>query len=307
MRKILFGLILLILIPFTVIGQSRSSSDVYVNGYVRKNGTVVPGHYRSAPNNTNRDNFSTRGNTNPYTGSNGYIKRDNKSSNYTSSQNSKKSNTVSYSGSHTNSKQTNYNEPSRSKFYDNERTFKADDSIKVKYFYALEKRWVGLEKNLKLYYKESGENSWASSIWISLNIGIKTNGGGLIMTNCGDMNEDSDRPKLRGSLIFYLENGDIITCVDRGVYDRLNKTDYTFYNLTRQEIHKLETNNISAIEFKVYLTYDQEFDKVNRSMKFIVNYFPEKWENGVKQSNKTKYYISKLFKPYWSKKAISEM
>jgi hypothetical protein len=40
---------------------------VFVRGYTRKDGTVVPGHYRSAPNGTNRDNFSTRGNTNPYT------------------------------------------------------------------------------------------------------------------------------------------------------------------------------------------------------------------------------------------------
>ena len=296
MKKILFRLLLLILIPFTVIGQSRSSSDVYVNGYVKKNGTVVPGHYRSAPNNTNRDNFSTRGNTNPYTGSSGYIKRDNKSSTYTYSQNSN-NNTFSNGVSNTNTKQTNYNESSRSKFYDNERTFKADDSIKVKYFYALEKRWVGLKKKLKLHRKLDGSDSWSSDDWISLNIGIKTNGGGLIMANCGDMNVDSDRHKVRGTLIFYLENGDIIKCVDRGVYDRLNKIDYTFYNLTRQEIHKLETNNISAIEFKV------SFDRGNRSIKFIVNYFPVVWKNGVKQSNQTKYYISKLFQPYWSKKA----
>ena len=75
MKKITFLLIISLLVQFNVIAQSRSSSDVYVKGYVRKDGTVVPGHYRSAPNSTNRDNFSTKGNVNPYTGVRGHIDR----------------------------------------------------------------------------------------------------------------------------------------------------------------------------------------------------------------------------------------
>lgn len=61
-------------------------NHVYVSPYTRSNGTYVPGHYRTAPNSTNRDNFSTLGNTNPYTGSPGYILPDNKPliQNYTS-------------------------------------------------------------------------------------------------------------------------------------------------------------------------------------------------------------------------------
>lgn len=46
-------------------------ADTYVNGYYKQNGTYVQGHYRSAPNDTKLDNYSTRGNTNPYTGSQG--------------------------------------------------------------------------------------------------------------------------------------------------------------------------------------------------------------------------------------------
>lgn len=42
--------------------------DTSVRGYVRKDGTYVQPHMRSAPNNTTFDNFSTRGNVNPYTG-----------------------------------------------------------------------------------------------------------------------------------------------------------------------------------------------------------------------------------------------
>ena len=46
-------------------------AQVYVNGYTRSNGTYVPGHYRSSPNSTQRDNYYTYGNTNPYTGQRG--------------------------------------------------------------------------------------------------------------------------------------------------------------------------------------------------------------------------------------------
>ncbi len=43
------------------------SKDVYVKGYTRKDGTHVEGYYRTAPNGTMNDNFSTYGNVNPYT------------------------------------------------------------------------------------------------------------------------------------------------------------------------------------------------------------------------------------------------
>lgn len=47
-------------------------ADVHVKGYYRKDGTYVQPHYRSDPNSTKLDNFSTRGNINPYTGEPGY-------------------------------------------------------------------------------------------------------------------------------------------------------------------------------------------------------------------------------------------
>ncbi len=47
-----------------------------VSGYYRSNGTHVQSHVRTMPNSTNWDNFSTRGNSNPFTGSTGYRARD---------------------------------------------------------------------------------------------------------------------------------------------------------------------------------------------------------------------------------------
>ncbi len=54
--------ILLLFIPCTLFCQ------VKVKGYYRKDGTYVRPHYRSSPNHTKLDNWSTKGNVNPYTG-----------------------------------------------------------------------------------------------------------------------------------------------------------------------------------------------------------------------------------------------
>jgi hypothetical protein len=42
-----------------------------VSGYTRKDGKRVGPYVRSAPNGTQKDNFSTKGNVNPYTGKKG--------------------------------------------------------------------------------------------------------------------------------------------------------------------------------------------------------------------------------------------
>jgi hypothetical protein len=49
----------------------KSSSDTTVHGYTKKNGTHVQSYERKAPNGTQKDNFSTKGNVNPYTGKKG--------------------------------------------------------------------------------------------------------------------------------------------------------------------------------------------------------------------------------------------
>jgi hypothetical protein len=43
-------------------------ADQYVHGYTRSNGTYVQGYMRSSPNGTVQDNFSYKGNIDPYTG-----------------------------------------------------------------------------------------------------------------------------------------------------------------------------------------------------------------------------------------------
>ena len=51
-------------------------ADTFVNGYYKKDGTYVNGYTRSSPDTTNWNNYSTQGNSNPYTGNEGTRARD---------------------------------------------------------------------------------------------------------------------------------------------------------------------------------------------------------------------------------------
>ena len=54
-------------------GYSGGSGHVHVRGYTTKNGTYVSPHNRTSANHTRYDNYSTKGNVNPYTGKSGTV------------------------------------------------------------------------------------------------------------------------------------------------------------------------------------------------------------------------------------------
>jgi hypothetical protein len=56
-----------------ILASGAALAGEYVNGYYRSNGTYVQPHYRSNPNNSTFDNYSTKGNYNPYTGQPGTV------------------------------------------------------------------------------------------------------------------------------------------------------------------------------------------------------------------------------------------
>lgn len=62
-KLVLLSLFILLCIP--------ANADQFVNGYYREDGTYVQPHYRTNANYTKYDNYSTRGNYNPYTGQKG--------------------------------------------------------------------------------------------------------------------------------------------------------------------------------------------------------------------------------------------
>jgi hypothetical protein len=64
--SILLNLIITIMLFSTA--KIASAQDVYVNGYTRNDGTYVQPHHRTSPDNSTYNNYSSDGNSNPYTG-----------------------------------------------------------------------------------------------------------------------------------------------------------------------------------------------------------------------------------------------
>jgi hypothetical protein len=69
MKKIIS--ISLFIISFVFL-SSTTYASTRVSGYFRSNGRYVQTYYKSTPNYTKFDNYSTKGNYNPYTGKKGY-------------------------------------------------------------------------------------------------------------------------------------------------------------------------------------------------------------------------------------------
>jgi len=58
----------LLIIVIAMLVSTIAIADTYVNGYYKSNGTYVQPHYRSDPDSSVSNNWSTKGNVNPYTG-----------------------------------------------------------------------------------------------------------------------------------------------------------------------------------------------------------------------------------------------
>lgn len=51
-----------------VLCATQALADNYTRGYTKQNGTYVQPHYQTAPDRNPYNNYSTQGNSNPYTG-----------------------------------------------------------------------------------------------------------------------------------------------------------------------------------------------------------------------------------------------
>lgn len=63
----------ILLITLIVAFSTQAHSAEYVSGYMRQDGTYVQPHYQTAPDGNLFNNYSTQGNTNPYTGQPGNV------------------------------------------------------------------------------------------------------------------------------------------------------------------------------------------------------------------------------------------
>lgn len=71
----------ILIVLFFATALSFAQSQVWVNGYTPSNGTYVQGYYRTAPDYTVNNNWTTLGNVNPHNGKAGTLPR---STSYTS-------------------------------------------------------------------------------------------------------------------------------------------------------------------------------------------------------------------------------
>ncbi|QQG40514.1 MAG: hypothetical protein HYV37_03015 [Candidatus Levyibacteriota bacterium] len=74
MKKLIFVLIVLFLaFSFSLVTASSVEALQKVKGYIKKNGTYVAPHFKSSPNKLKFDNFSAKGNINPFSGKKGTV------------------------------------------------------------------------------------------------------------------------------------------------------------------------------------------------------------------------------------------
>lgn len=62
---------LLVLMLVVLVSGAAEAHGTRVRSYTTRRGTHVSSHHRSSANHTKRDNYSTKGNVNPYTGKRG--------------------------------------------------------------------------------------------------------------------------------------------------------------------------------------------------------------------------------------------
>lgn len=92
MKRIIFTVSFVLLVSSVSFAKRHSRDDNWgigvvnpqteqVDGYIKKDGTLVDPYVRTKANSTLDDNYSTKGNENPYTGQKGYGKTDEETNN----------------------------------------------------------------------------------------------------------------------------------------------------------------------------------------------------------------------------------
>ena len=61
----------------------------------------------------------------------------------------------------------------------------------------------------------------------------------------------SNSVRISGKLIIYLDDGTVISCVDRGIKDNVNDFAISAYYLTEAELSKMKDSNINTIRYQI--------------------------------------------------------
>lgn len=71
MKKIITFLFVFVLLATALATSAEAAARV--RGYIKKSGTYVAPHYKSNRDSSKFNNWSTKGNSNPFTGKKGYV------------------------------------------------------------------------------------------------------------------------------------------------------------------------------------------------------------------------------------------
>ena len=57
--------------------------------------------------------------------------------------------------------------------------------------------------------------------------------------------------RIKGNVLIYLDDGTVLTCIDKGKFDYVDDITTTIYYLTKEEITKMKNSNINSIRFSL--------------------------------------------------------
>jgi hypothetical protein len=138
------------------------------------------------------------------------------------------------------------------------------------------------------YYEFSYENNFASpSLMGTSKVAIAKNGNkGFIVLS---IPLSGSKHHITWPIRILLTDGTLITCVDRGIRDKVNMTSTAVYYLTESEINKLKKHNILKIRYSV-----NEYDMGGVKKYEMLNIKPTTFEKSGSANSISKG-VTKLF------------
>lgn len=257
MKRFLFSLLLLCSCLSVVVAQVNPKYHE-VKPYTREDGTRVRGHKRTNPNSTVNDNYSTRGNVNPWTGRAGTVPRDN--------------------GGATAPASYYRSTPSRSYSYDDRQTANKEPDREIKYSDGTEHFKVTYNKvsswdSKKTYYAYGGESQglvsgqgYVSGLLLDGKYAMRYNDGRTLVES------NFRRGLLHGERIGYDQGGRLVLrekyyegeLIEESNYDGNTVTTY-IWSVGQVDNPKIEIRENGSLQMVVETRFRKE----------IVSYFDD--------------------------------
>lgn len=183
-------------------------------------------------------------------------------------------------------------------------------AIKVKsqnYFYLNDKKYESTENLPFGRYKTGLRTESISGRYESIIIAKKNDGSGIIAISAKVSFNDQ---RIKGKLTIFLENGDLITCVDRRLYDHVDGYAITTYYLTINDIKTLKKYNIKTIRYNIQCLKPDDFSTDDGSYSTMNQYLYEEDVKGEDYSTQLSMSISRQNikeKPHDIPKLINEL